>query len=589
MMLSRLAWRYRRAPRAASARAVREVMQRLSDLMGSTEAEFLQIGAQLERVRTTARQESAHLGAMSADFTREEGGSLGALLEQVAQWAAAAADGSAGSGGIDALVEASRALREPVQGMARCVRTLRVISVVTRVESARLGERAAGFLSLASELDRLAGEIDSRAETILGSLEELLGVLETAREAQDVAARSQQAQLAELVRQSDVSLGQLHAVQGRVGAAASEARRIYDRLEGTIGSIFMALQLHDSTRQRLEHVHHSLEELAEALQAKAVVQPEAVLRMLELQTAQLQEARQTFIGSMGEVRGGLGRLADGVTEITQAARQVGLDASGGQDAGLQTRCRAVGASIDEWIELRQNLLRTAGGAQEACSRMAAFTGEIESVGLRMLRLSLNSEVQAARLEASGAVVESVAQSIRGVAQDIAVCVAQAEKAMQEIARRVESLSQQADDGSRGSLAGARGLGVRLEECIERLMQVTAGERRVLASLERGGESLAAELSKLVGSIQADHVMDAAARECLTELEGLAARARAAANAGELEGPQAGLATCGARYTMQAERDVHNSVAGGPVEAAVAEAAGPGEPAESEFGANVEMF
>ena len=60
------------------------------------------------------------------------------------------------------LLENLAHLKRRVDGFSETVRHLRVLSISTRIESARLGDRDSGFGALADEVSKLSDEIESR-------------------------------------------------------------------------------------------------------------------------------------------------------------------------------------------------------------------------------------------------------------------------------------------------------------------------------------------------------------------------------------------------------------------------------------------
>ena len=349
-----------------------------------------------------------------------------------------------------------------------------------------------------------------------------------------------------------------------------------------VGGVVLELQIHDSTRQRVEHVQEALTRLAVdfASRAGAADAPPGVA----LQGAQLREARETFLAAVGNIKTELQAIGETLAGLAWKVREQADSApgSGGQfDQDLERHAAGIKQAIAEWVASRRALGEAAGEVELACVRMSSFVAGIENVGQRMLRLALNAEIQAAHLAASGVVMEAVAEGIREVSQKASASAAGASGSLRDVERAAGRLSAAVDTGIEGDRAGE----MASRTCrLAAEVAVRIGESRgLLGSLAGCGDAMAAEIQALRRGIVADRVLGEVSAECLEALEEIVATARPAAGSPAPERRPAPDTT--GSYTMHAERDVHDSFIGARAVPAVV---APPIPA-SEFGANVELF
>jgi methyl-accepting chemotaxis protein len=587
MIRETLRWRLNRPARARLAASLRKVSERLAVVAHLTEQDFLAVGGKLEGIVVRTRAEADKLATLLEAMGGEREDKLALALDEVSTWALQA-ERAAGCGEMLAdLVAVVRTVSTPLIKLRSMVRSLRVMGVMTRIESARLGPEAAGFDVLAGEITALAADIDIKSDAILSAANGLCQLLEKSRETAAQLERRQQEELGTLMAASSAGLEDLRRERERIGAISLSARGGYEKVAAEIGEVVVALQFHDSTRQRIEHVDAALTELAEGFGGNsALIGAAPAVQGVQLQAAQLNEARQSFVAAADKIRTDLDGLRDTLGGFVQTARELAGTAGGGGPSlaeGLERHFSSVGAAVSEWIASRRTLAEAAGKADRACIEMAGFISEIETVGIVMLRLALNAEIQAAQLARSGAVMETVAEGIREVSQEASESAGSAGLALRGVdvaARRLtETLNESADSG----FGQAGGVASRIQEVVSELQSANAGNRRLLECIAGGGAALEQEIAALRDGFVADAVMSEISSACLESLDEVAATVGAMAGVVAAQAPAGGLDLGQASYTMHAEREVHASFTGAP----------PGPvlqpPSESDFGGNVELF
>jgi hypothetical protein len=158
-----------------------EVGDALARLGESTETDFLEVGGKLEHIVSRSRQEAAQLAAMVENAAGSGSGVLVRILGEARDWAGGIQQESGGDRWFAGLTPLVAAAGKPVETLVDTVRVLRVLGVVTRVESARLGPQAVNFEALAAEVRNLADGIEEKAGALLIARREVAEMLERAR------------------------------------------------------------------------------------------------------------------------------------------------------------------------------------------------------------------------------------------------------------------------------------------------------------------------------------------------------------------------------------------------------------------------
>jgi len=480
---------------------------------------------------------------------------------------------------------AAQAVNVPLRELRKTIRVLRIMSILTRIESGRVGSKAAGFESLAGEVETMATGIDGKAGAILEAAD---GMRKLARQAQAAAAvleRREQADLLQMTTESAQGIQALQAEQEHLAAASRDAHARWERVLAGINDVLMSLQSHDATRQRLEHVQAALVELADGLAAqKQVPSAAATSAMVELQAAQLREASERFRSGVAEIRAALERVAEAAAGFAAVARELAGGREGRSIAGaVEEHYSGVAAAIAEWNASRGVLTATASEVGEFCKRMGGFVAEIEGVGVQTLRLALNAEIQAVHLSASGCVMQSVAEGIRSLTREVsehAACASDALRQVESIAGTAAVALAAADLQDPGEAATV------VQQTALEVRAANTESRRALDAIASSGDALAIEIRELANGIMAHENMAKVAASCLECLQAVQAAAGTVHGSMHIAGKESMVHHSRRNYTMESEGEVHDALVG---VAPVATVAAVDSQQGSEFVGNVELF
>jgi len=149
----------------ASCRAgAEDLAARLKRLLAGREDGFLDLGRRVMDFSGRTRS----LEALAADLAAlasgpEIGDGIGRLAAEmeIMSGACDAEKGEASLAELEAVLGIIGRLAKAVESFGRLVRRLQMLAVSTRIESARLGSRGAGFSTLADDVEALAGKIVS--------------------------------------------------------------------------------------------------------------------------------------------------------------------------------------------------------------------------------------------------------------------------------------------------------------------------------------------------------------------------------------------------------------------------------------------
>lgn len=586
MTANQLLWKFHRAPRRSLDLSLGEVTGKLRHLAQSTEADFLEVGGRLQRIRSHANKEAQAITDLLDAVGERRQRALTRAFDEVRSWAESAESATATEPLFAALEPVVYAACEPLRALEETVRVLRVLRFTTRIESAWLGDQAAGFEALVGEMRSLGEGIEEKSCALAEARDAMSRLVNRARVTVAGQEQTQRMEMLRLTTECSAGLAELQHEQERISEISAGARSDYEKLAADIGSMVLTLQSHDSVRQRLEHIVESLRLVREGLAGpSATVGAASALRTVQLQSVQLREAQAAFVRAIGEIREQLRRIGDTVADYPRRSRE--LAGHDYQTGSMEARFTAILATMTELGESRRLLFTAAQEVHCGYVRMIGFVADIESLGERLVRLGLNAEVQAVQLSCCGDVMESVASHIRRIAQRASESAKAAGAALRQLEAPAARLSAALGKESGADLGDPHGMASNFGRLTQDLSTAQVENRKLLASIADGADALAKEIAALRTGITADAVANQVAASCLDTLDHVAQAANRRTDRLATSLDTRALEHASAMYTMHAERDAHQSFAS----ATAGCLAPPSEMIEtaSEFGGNVELF
>jgi methyl-accepting chemotaxis protein len=564
----------------------------LRDLNGRTERYFLEIGERLSEFAGIARHLSADMAALSELVCGKNTGAsqiLGSVLGRLREM-----ESQAGSGDrkLADLCASARQVERAFTGFANTVAVFRVLASMTRIEASRLGQAGGEFGDLAEEVQSLAGAIESSGQSVLEASLALQQRVQAALVRVTTLHGHELKELPALVEAVMESLGSFQDRQRRAGETSRRGAADYRDVSSAIADLITAIQFHDITRQQIEHVADALDELHDEAQGHLSRGSPADRRtgaVLALQSSQLSNTGRTFLSAVDRMERDLDRIGERVVGMADSGRTLMGVAEDEQDSfflQMESRFTAVlkiaGKCAEVEVETQATLADLTGAAQ----RMEETVDAVRQIGNRIHRIAINAAIRAEHIGKAGHSLAVVAESMQRLAL-------QTNQVTSEVAGVLGSIREAAGtwsgglalltaaESSGGDVCSAmRGTILKIHSASEaafgRIRQIGALSRRL------GDAIRSARAGFSAGPLFAGVIEGAR-----STLGTLSAQALQTPADGDPAVPLPAYEAFASRYTMQAERDVHESVAAGegaaPLLAPVAESGG------GDLGENVELF
>jgi methyl-accepting chemotaxis protein len=567
---------------------LRGMAAELKVVAGTTEDEFLAIGGRLQDFY----QRGLGISALASEMLGEVAGEqvsgamqgLGEMLDVMGRYvdnARQEIDGSSAT--LRQILGLLDQVAGPLSGFKKVNKVLRMLGISTKIESARLGQSAAGFDTLASDVGDLAVQVNEKAGVILGRKDDLTRAIEQTLTGVLDSGAQQHDQVLGILDRTRESLAALTAINMRCSSAVASIAQVSDEVSRNIGEVVMSMQTHDIVRQQIEHVDQTLSELAGRISLDSSGADETA-RICELQAAQLRhagneldQAVQAIIGNLREVA----KKQSGLSLETRGMAGIADQTGANFFTGMQSDISVVTVALLDSSKVNRSLCVAMGAVADTVEEIASFVGDIELIGEEIKLIALNAQIKSAYTGDEGAALGVLAEAIQRLSIDAIDHTTVVSSTLQSIIAVTQGLSNGVCVETSSLEAEVGGMVASLSSLLELLRGVN---ETLLGSLSRMDDAvtlLSFDIDQATTGITVHRKVSQVLETAVQGLGGITQQARRFAPA---SAQVANFDELASRYTMHSERKIHESLfKGAPVTRQ-----GP-SPSEEELGGNVELF
>jgi methyl-accepting chemotaxis protein len=586
--------------------AIIPAIEILRQMAGTTEDEFLQIGSQLQ----TFYQRSADISSMASQLVSVVSGDnivslTSRLKKMIADMEAYLVNARARSGEsckilwqVQSLLDK---LSEPLEGFHKMNKTLRMLSISTKIESARLGELGSGFVNLAMDVEKLSHQVNEKSVAIMTHRQLLVSSIVANLVDVHTAEVEQDAKVKRSLQDSYANLESLVEVNQHCTLFGSTVAQISAEVTASISDVVSSMQMHDMTRQQLEHVVEALERLitdiADATRSKddntdlskIIVDAGDVCELQEAQlrfaSHELYSAVCTIIDNLRDVACKQSVIAHDTVSITGATDADGSSFMDVMSLGMSE----VTSVLTSCASADSSMSATMKEVAQTINEISSFVTDIEAIGSEIDLIALNSQIKAALTGPEGAALGVLAEAIKRLSDEAVRQTDSVAATLTEIHAVTENLL--ADTESEENQLG-NNVSVMQEELTELLCNLGRLNSEMLSALAGLNErvlSLTEDVEQATAGMDVHERTKSMSDGVLSDLERIVAESR-------LIEPAStefikNLRHMEEHYTMESERHIHEAIARkrSGQSAEVFESLAKTEADDSEFGDNVDLF
>ena len=578
----------------------------LGQMAGTTENEFLEIGARLQ----SFYQRSADISAMSGQLVSVVSGEgvtlltfrLQQMMKDMEEYLAVARARSSEScttlGRVQELLDR---LSEPLEGFQKMNKTLRMLSISTKIESARLGELGSGFVNLAMDVEKLSHQVNEKSAAILAHRHLLARMIAENLSAVHSTEAEEDAMVMSTLKTTTAHLDELVSVNERCTRFGTMVSAISGEVAASISEVVSSMQMHDMTRQQLEHVVEALERLAKELDEAVTFENDSErFRRLVIEAGdvcELQEAQLRF--ASGELYAAVCTIIDNLRDIARKQSVVAQEtmtitgATGSTDSSfvdVMTKGMVAVTSVltsCAWADQNMaDIMKTVAGTID---EIANFVTDIEAIGSEIDLIALNAQIKAAHTGPEGAALGVLAEAIKRLSDDAVRQTGSVAATLTDIHGVTEHLlgDSQSEEGRLGMRIAS--MQDELSEILRTIGDMNSEMHSVLAGLNEEVLSLTQDVDQTTSGVDVHERTKVMADVVLADLQKIVAGSRRIEPASSEF--KENLRHMEEHYTMESERHIHEALARkrSGLSPVVVQSAAAAEPDDSEFGDNVDLF
>lgn len=551
---------------------VKKYAEELKALNRSTEHDFLSIGASLDDVFSRAakisRTANSSVELVTSDKSSEDTEKLHSVFEMIKerlQHSQLKLNNS--STVLQKMLDIGKNTDAPLDIFKRIVKHLRVLSVATKIENARLASNDNSFNILADDIEKLSIVIASKTADIHKGL--------------SLLQKEVQQALYGMLSYKDSKYKITHAVLDNIAADLQmlAEKRIQsswvvqhiavqsEEVSSDISEVVSSLQFHDITRQQIEHVTDIFDEICIAAtngasNGKACIY--AIRDIGELQIQQLKNAKNEFISAINRIMESLGCLTSRVLEMSDEVVKLN-NVAGRSNSSFMSELgysiSAIASSFNKNKELDNELSDAVCLVSDTIRELSVFVNDIEEIGSEIELIAINAQIKAAHAGEKGAALSVLAEAIRTLsysARDQTLAITAILKSISDAARELERDGSGTDSENYGKTEGITGIMGGLHVSLDQAHQ---GLLLLLHDLESETKDLSDAIGSLINSVTAHTRADEVISSITGGLQELVTHARETLPHNGEDVEMDYIKQLVSKYTMHQERQIHRSYFG----------------------------
>lgn len=587
--------------------SITPVIEMLRQMAGTTEDEFLQIGSRLQSFYQRSADISGMADQLVSVVSGENVASLTFRLQQIMadmeEYLANARSRSSEScctlGQVQVLLDN---LSEPLEGFQKMNKSLRMLSISTKIESARLGEVGSGFVNLALDVEKLSYQVNEKSAAILAHRHLLATMISDNLVAVRSAGTDQDVMVSASLKGMSANLAELVAVNGRCTRFGSTVAAISTEVTDSLSEVVASMQMHDMTRQKFEHVVEALERLLGDLADVRISGTDSGhLRGLivetgdvcELQAAQLRFAAHELYTAVCTIVDHLREIARRQSVIAQETVTITgtTDSTGSSFVDVMSRgMAAVTAVLTSCATGDRHMSAIMKKVAQTIDEIAVFVTDIEAIGSEIDLIALNSQIKAALTGPEGAALGVLAEAIKRLSDEAVRQTNSVAETLTGIHAVTEHLLAYADNEEDQLGTRVASMQDELAVILQTMGTMNSEMYSVLSVLNERVLTLTGDVEQTTAGVDVHERTKVLADGALADLERIVIQSRQIEPASNEF--KANLRHMEEHYTMESERHIHEVMArkrSGQEAVVVRSAANVTSNAASEFGDNVDLF
>ncbi len=537
----------------------------LAELILTTEDQFVETGSHLRNLASqskTVSQKSIDISAeLSGDRIQNIIDELRDMMERIQRYLNFCHfETESQTGKLDQVFVIFSQLNNPLNEFHKLVKRLERLAISTRIENARLGEYGRAFDNLVVEVNKLSENIKTKSQ----KMDEKTQFVHQAKANQFRQIQSLKLQQCvdanAVVSETHASLEILQEGRNRSMESSHQVSDQIKNISIQINETVLSLQFHDIVRQKIEHVIEAFDTYLEMPEAED--NDNKLYNLCILQMSQLEDALKKVSEAVSQIRGSLLKIGHYIETIANESCQFFVSSEKENSSNLDSCQRGISTvilSLRQSVEAGKHLQELLAAVFSVISEIGSFVNDIRLIGEEVELVALNGIINAAQLGEAGAALSVLADAIQSLSNDAQGQIVNITSLLSEIAELTSDQSEKNQFSTETDAANAiiAEMETDLLKLISSLQEINSLVVGNIQELENDARSIQSAIQKCVSGITAHKTFEKSLTQAMDILSEIAEslyskltdRGKDTASIDQLK----------ALYTMQSERDIHDTV------------------------------
>ncbi len=496
------------------------------------------------------------------------------------------------------IIGSFNSIREDVLGFKRLVKYLRIQGISTKIESSRLGGDDKGFMNLAENVDNQSIVISDKSIKFRTETDALLNLIQNVHTEDENLKNEQQKYLDTILSNSKLSLNLLFDKNKESLSKYEIINFNFREIQKNIGILVTSVQFHDITRQQIQHVYSTLENLIKKIESGSVldesVQKQLIDTAYSISRVQYEQLKHTRDELYSATKNIIDNLMDISKNIHNMIKEItGLLKNGENEnhtfiEDIKTGLKNINEILNNNGRLEENFTDSINKVIATIESLAGFINEIGEIGSEIELISLNANIKAVHIGEEGSTLAVIAREIQKLSIDAR---RQTDTLIQKIIRVKEYSCDFCDNiNTKDEGEQSRQIIHDFNNILNSLSEIIEGAVTKTALIHKSAEKLQLDLNNTISEITIHLEAETKINLILNRLNEIIEGSKVLG--GTRIQNYADLDIISKNYTMQSQRMIHNTITSllNESETNLTEDTTDNQDINShEFGDNVELF
>lgn len=354
-----------------------------------------------------------------------------------------------------ALIARVDAARAPMAKLRKIIQMIGILAINARMVAATIAGEDEEFSVFTTDIAALSKHATGTIRRFFKAYEHLSSDLHKVAAERARFQAAQQSALEQAAGRLSDNLEQVTRRREHSAQNSAEVGRVTRDISARIGATVVAMQVGDSTRQRIEHVASALGDLkrmvvddeATTYRVPEVVRAHGAATVLHIEDQLLAAARADYDGGVVDAEISLaGLTADAGAIMSQSRDLYGQKDHQGESAlgALSADMRQVAVMLEACQIDRRKLDAAAMAVGEMVSQLLGHVEAVQQIEGSMRLVTLNAAIRCAQLGPRGKALNVIAKQLRELTGDTVVSAKAALTVLNQAAERAQNVTDSAD-------------------------------------------------------------------------------------------------------------------------------------------------